>query len=111
MKTKTTANGSLGKIAAALSLMLIATSLQACQTTEKRLNLAGAEIGAAAAGVQLAAWPDRCREQFAHASLAVGEELAVAFRNERLQLDRSNQRTRDCAAYYDAYAERLAGGN
>lgn len=38
-------------------------------------------------------------------------ELAILLQRERLQLDKSNARARNCADFYDDLSEGLANGN
>lgn len=82
-------------------------TLTACSTTNARLEKAGADIGKAQAGVQLAPWPEWCRETVDHAQLTKTDDVRVLLRRERRRLSRANAKLVLCAEYFDKYAQLL----
>nr|WP_081593561.1 hypothetical protein [Rhizobium mesoamericanum] len=77
--------------------------------TTDRLKKSATVQGKIAAGINLPAWPDDCRELEAHASVDVGSELRSVLVRERSALDRQNARTGRCAAFYDDVQNKYAG--
>lgn len=75
--------------------------------SDKKVRDAGADIGKAAARVNLPAWPDDCRVKEPHAEIMEGAEAVSVLKDERRHLDRSNARVTRCAAHYDSTATKL----
>lgn len=57
---------------------------------------AGAAVGRAAAGVDIADQPSECSQDTPHAALYAGQEATVALKRERAQLDAANASKRRC---------------
>lgn len=87
--------------------MALATA--GCATTGQRLERAGHELGIAAAGLQLPAWPIHCRQPVPHAATAAGDDAVSVLRLERQQLEFANRRAANCGAYYDTLRHGLTG--
>jgi len=84
----------------ALLLMTSSFGLAACNTTGQRIDRAGAEVGRAAAGVNLPDWPPLCQQDVPHAVPRIGEEMAILVDRQRRQLDIRNQNGRLCTKFY-----------
>ncbi|MER9176295.1 hypothetical protein NKH72_22205 [Mesorhizobium sp. M0955] len=79
-------------------------TLTGCGTIKARLEQAGIQKGRAAAGVQLAPWPDYCRQTIDHALLNKTDDVRVLLRRERRRLSKANAKIVLCTQYYDKYA-------
>lgn len=97
-------NFSPQRIAAVFSTALI---LSSCQSLQGQLKAAGAEQGKAAARVELAPWPSRCRVQEPHAPIVEGAEVRSILVRERAALDKANGRITSCATFYDDQRQKL----
>jgi len=83
--------------------------LSGCGSTDTaRLDAAATTTGQAAAGVNLAEWPDRCRQHMERVIPKAGEKARWVQKRWQIVADQQDRRTDDCAAYYDDVRAGLA---
>lgn len=83
--------------------------LTACGTLHARLEKAATDQGVARAQLTRPATPDDCRAHEPHATLYKGAELHELLIRERIALNRQNDRTDRCNAFWDSYWDALEG--